>query len=555
MPVSSVEGKSWIKESLAKLAKDHPIERVLDIGVGCGTYSDLLRNTHGRHWTGVEVHEKYLTEYDLGNKYDVLMLADARELELKGTYDVAFLGDVLEHMTREEALALYEKVSAVSRFVFISIPIIHMPQGAEGGNPYETHVVDDWTHEEVLASFSHVHKWYKGKYLGVYISCREGSFPVWKIKSQIFPRIGIYSITLNEERFINPCLNSIYQQADEIVVCDTGSTDQTLHLLNRWARDHEHIHCHSMTVKPWRFDVARNTSLSLLSPDVDIAICLDLDEILQPGWKEKLIEAWEPWSTRLRYQYIWSWTADGQPDVSYWADKIHSRNNYLWHHPVHEVLRPYLIQEEQTWAAWDGLRIHHYADRSKARSHYLPLLELAVQEDPHDDRNAFYLGREYCSLGMHEKAVRELHRHLALPRATWKAERSASMRCLAKSYSALGHTEIAEQWYLEAAKTAPEMREPWVALAQLMHDKRIWDRCAEYARKGLEIGEKPESSYIIEQKAYRGPILYDLLSIALWNLGDKAQAIMAAKEALKRDPSDTRIRGNIELMEGLAKAA
>ncbi len=66
------------------------------------------------------------------------------------------------------------------------------------------------------------------------------------------------------------------------------------------------------------------------------------------------------------------------------------------------------------------------------------LLELAVEEDPNNDRNVHYLGREYFFFYRRwEESIAMLKRHLALPTATWADERCASMRLLAKDYFAL----------------------------------------------------------------------------------------------------------------------
>ncbi len=45
------------------------------------------------------------------------------------------------------------------------------------------------------------------------------------------------------------------------------------------------------------------------------------------------------------------------------------------------------------------MTLNHYPDKNKSRSSYLPLLELSVKEDPEDDRNMHYLGREYMYYG------------------------------------------------------------------------------------------------------------------------------------------------------------
>lgn len=69
-------------------------------------------------------------------------------------YDLVILGDVLEHMTVEESVALWELIKSQAKAAMISIPIVHFPQGHEHGNPYEEHIVDNWTHESVMSTFT-----------------------------------------------------------------------------------------------------------------------------------------------------------------------------------------------------------------------------------------------------------------------------------------------------------------------------------------------------------------------------------------------------------------
>jgi hypothetical protein len=70
----------------------------------------------------------------------------------------------------------------------------------------------------------------------------------------------------------------------------------------------------------------------------------------------------------------------------YGGDKIHNRYGLSWRHPVHEVLKKNseMHPEVQRWV--EGIQIHHHPDSTKSRAQYLPLLELAVEEDPRDDR-------------------------------------------------------------------------------------------------------------------------------------------------------------------------
>ena len=145
-------------------------------------------------------------------------------------------------------------------------------------------------------------------------------------------KVCVYAITKNEEKFVKRWYNSM-QEADEIYVLDTGSTDNTVAKLKKLG-----VKVEVKEIKPWRFDVARNASLNLVPKDTDICVCTDLDEVLEPGWRQVLEDIWEG-HTRVRYNYDWSFDTQGNPAVNFYIDKIHLRNGYTWTHPVHEVLK------------------------------------------------------------------------------------------------------------------------------------------------------------------------------------------------------------------------
>jgi glycosyltransferase involved in cell wall biosynthesis len=237
-------------------------------------------------------------------------------------------------------------------------------------------------------------------------------------------KVAVYTIALNEEQFVEPWYESA-KEADYLLIADTGSTDNTV----AWARERG-INVITVLIKPWRFDMARNASLAALPADIDYCIALDMDEVLLPGWRQELEKAHRNNATRPRYQYTWNWKDDAytEPGLQYGGDKIHSRLGYRWKHPVHEVL----VCQGREVQEWIPLEIHHHPDHSKSRGQYLPLLKLAVDEDPSDDRNAFYYARELYFARDYDAALIEFKRHLSLPTAKWEPERAASMRYLAK---------------------------------------------------------------------------------------------------------------------------
>jgi len=108
-------------------------------------------------------------------------------------------------------------------------------------------------------------------------------------------KIAVYTIAKNEEQFVERWYNSA-KNADYLLIVDTGSSDNTI-----TAAKNLGINVVSINVNPFRFDDARNVSLSLLPPDIDYCIALDMDEILVDGWRKHL-EKVNPNTTRPRYR-------------------------------------------------------------------------------------------------------------------------------------------------------------------------------------------------------------------------------------------------------------
>lgn len=171
MPRSSPEGKAQIKEWVENVQISY--SKIIDVATGQGTYKNLfgdMPNLKNCQWHGIEIWPRWIKKFALKEKYDVLFEHDVRTFDYSnyGPYDIAFVGDVLEHMTKDEAISLVNILKENVNHIFISIPIVYMPQGADGGNPYEVHVKPDWSHEEVLETFTGINKSWSGKKIGVY---------------------------------------------------------------------------------------------------------------------------------------------------------------------------------------------------------------------------------------------------------------------------------------------------------------------------------------------------------------------------------------------------
>ena len=353
-------------------------------------------------------------------------------------------------------------------------------------------------------------------------------------------KVAVYAICKNEEKFVDRWVDSM-SEADGIFVCDTGSTDNTVTKL-----DSRGVVVNKISLDEWRFDTARNISLDCVPDDYDICVCTDLDEVFEKGWRKELERVWNDKTTQARYTYTWSFKPDGTPDITFYADKIHARHGFRWIHPVHEVLK-YEDDKSEVFSLAYKIKLNHYPDSSKSRSQYLKLLELSVREEPENDRNMHYLGREYMFYERWDDCISTLKRHLEMKSATWADERSASMRYIARAYKAKGDFYNASAWQLRAVAEAPYLREPYAEAAVFAYETGEYLKAYYMITEALKITVKPKS-YISEGFAWDST-LYDIGSICAYYVGLYESALALCKIAYKLSPEDERILENMKLFE------
>jgi glycosyltransferase involved in cell wall biosynthesis len=478
----------------------------------------------GGEWTGVEIWEPYVEKYGLDKLYTHLHVANALDWTTTEHFDVAFAGDILEHLTLADAKTLLDRLKASADTVVVSIPIGHYPQDEYDGNPHERHVTDDWTEEKFIEVFGEPTASHIDGEIGVFIYSRHA----------IKPKIAVYAISKNEAHFVERFCASA-KDADLILIADTGSTDGTVDVAR---------HCgavvHDIHVRPWRFDVARNAALALVPGDVDICVSLDIDEVLEPGWREEIERVWEPGKTTNLW-YLFDWGCG----IRFPYRKIHSRHGYRWKHPCHEDLA---IDPRVTevFARTNKLLVSHHPDPTKSRGQYMEILEAAVKEDDRDPTHFFYYARELTFYRRWSEAIAALHKYLGMNAASNQNERCYAMRLLGKSYAEKRDNAQAEKWYTMAAGEAPNTREPWCELAMLMYRQARWEECFAYSMRALRIKDKT-LVYTCDPAVW-GHWAHDLASIASWHLGLKDLALAQAELAAQASPDDPRLAANLRFM-------
>ena len=146
---------------------------ILDIGAGCGTYSDLIRG-YGYKMDAVEIWEPYINQYGLKNKYGWVYEENVLKmpLDVLGAYDFYILGDVLEHLSVEDAQWLMNFLKVRGKKYLVAVPYV-MEQGEHEGNVHETHLQPDLTPENMLERYPDLELLYGNNFYGYYTNKKQ----------------------------------------------------------------------------------------------------------------------------------------------------------------------------------------------------------------------------------------------------------------------------------------------------------------------------------------------------------------------------------------------
>ncbi len=347
-------------------------------------------------------------------------------------------------------------------------------------------------------------------------------------------KIHVYTISKNEEKHCKRWVKSC-EGSDGLYVVDTGSSDSTVEILRSLG-----AHVVRRTFNPWRFDDARNYSLSLLPDDCDVAVILDMDEILCDGWRKIIEDAWvsRPDVTELRHLYAWS------PQHVFQNSRVHARHGYKWIKPIHEV--QIHIEGKPIAAYIQNTLVIHLPDNTKSRGQYLDLLRISTKESPHDARNSIYYARELNFNKRWEAVVKEATRYLSLPEASWSHERAFAYRLIARSQQALDQLGSAEKSLLRSCAEEPNSRESWYCLGDLYRVQSRFSQGYSCALRALSITPKPQ--LYLDDPSVWSYAAHDLAAVCAFYSGYKVEAVKHAVTALAANPSDARLMANLKSM-------
>ncbi|MCL2861845.1 MAG: glycosyltransferase [Firmicutes bacterium] len=172
-------------------------------------------------------------------------------------------------------------------------------------------------------------------------------------------------IVKNEENNLARCLNSCKDFVDEIIIVDTGSTDETKNI----ARD--------FTDKifdfVWSDDFSKARNFSISKATSDYIFWLDADDIIENHDLRKLLKLKEKLTEKIDMVYLKYHTrfdSIGNPTFSYYRERIIKNcKNAKFIEPIHECIEPFGIILHSDAA------ITHSKKEDRKKSNHLEIFE------------------------------------------------------------------------------------------------------------------------------------------------------------------------------------
>jgi glycosyltransferase involved in cell wall biosynthesis len=221
-------------------------------------------------------------------------------------------------------------------------------------------------------------------------------------------RITAALIVKNEAECLGECLERIASAVDEIVVVDTGSTDQTIAVARRFA--------HAVHQFAWVDDFAAARNASLAHVTGDYVLVVDADERLQsPGLARNRLDAFiagHP-DTALGSVAIESTIASpgGKQTVVQTPSRFFKHGAYCFEGAIHEQLVPTAGHGivAPTGLRFDHPGYDHAPDSPQHKGHRNKrLLTAYLKAHPDHEYYLYQLGKAHFSLGEYAEAVHAL---------------------------------------------------------------------------------------------------------------------------------------------------
>lgn len=210
--------------------------------------------------------------------------------------------------------------------------------------------------------------------------------------------ISLCMIVKNEEKVLARCLDSIKNAVDEIIIVDTGSSDNTKIIASKYT---DHVYDFEWIDD---FSAARNFSFSKATKDY--IMWLDADDVIDEENQNKLIELKKQLTVApaVMLKYNTAFDEEDKPTFTFFRERLIKRDCFIsWKGRVHEVA------QFSGKAIYADAQINHKSIKKEYSTRNLEIYEKqALQENDMSPRDRFYFARELYYHKKYDRAANML---------------------------------------------------------------------------------------------------------------------------------------------------
>ena len=194
--------------------------------------------------------------------------------------------------------------------------------------------------------------------------------------------ISLCLIVKNEETVLERCLNSVKDLVDEIVIVDTGSSDNTINIAKKFTS--------KVYSFKWQndFSLARNYAFSLASGNY--LMWLDADDVV-PAKTITHLKKLKPFFNADVYMLKYCMqNGDGNITLEFYRERIIKNcKNAVWVGAVHECITPFGKVERLNLSI-----LHKKIENKKQSNRNLNIYKTLAKKRKLTPREQYYFGRE-----------------------------------------------------------------------------------------------------------------------------------------------------------------
>ena len=370
-------------------------------------------------------------------------------------------------------------------------------------------------------------------------------------------------IIVKNEPLLEQCLLSIKDYVSEIVIVDTGSTDNTPEVARKYADIFEiYTECNDpetgliedfSKARQRAFDLATKPWVMWCDAD-DVIIGAESLLPLTKNFEIQLNNQYE--SVAYLFPYEYSFDANGNCTCRHYRERLFfGKENVKWVNPVHEVAIP-VENKNILLERKDNVTFIHKRTSVHESGRNLRILRkyFETHTAEQDPRQVYYLGLECAANGLIDEAIQNFSTYIDL--SGWDDERVMACLKLVDIYQAQSRYEDGLKWALKALSIQENWFESHFAVSKMYYflalkgganSFRNWERCTHFGN--LALRTPATQTVLFVNPIDRDLEIYRYLNVAYNSLGQVDSALHYCNLGLDKNPGDPNLLANKSLYE------